>query len=161
MCTGAAGVRAAWGCRGSAGATGGGAGSYTRQAGRRSQGGRTRLTERTTKSMGGPSAGELPGQNNRALLRFSGERWPFLDDYWRKEESKQFSSEKWRRLLIASRELSSKCSKQLFSTKTACVSHQDITRVHGADELESMGSSKVLLENDIVSSHKKRRRESS
>jgi len=34
--------------------------------------------------------------------------------------------------------------------------------VHGADdELDSMGSSKVLLENDIVSSHEKRRKESS
>ena len=33
--------------------------------------------------------------------------------------------------------------------------------VHGADEPASMSSSKVLLENNIVSSHEKRRRESS
>jgi len=33
--------------------------------------------------------------------------------------------------------------------------------VHGADELVSMGSSKVLLENNSASSHEKRRRESS
>jgi len=33
--------------------------------------------------------------------------------------------------------------------------------VHGADELVSMGSPKVLLENNSASSHEKRRRESS
>ena len=32
---------------------------------------------------------------------------------------------------------------------------------HGTDELVSMGSSKVLLENNSASSHEKRRRESS
>ena len=33
--------------------------------------------------------------------------------------------------------------------------------VHGADELVSMGSSKVLLENNSVISHERRRKESS
>ena len=56
---GAAGVRAAsaWGCRGSAGATDDGAKISKRQAGRSSQGGRTRLTRRTPKTTVGPSAG--------------------------------------------------------------------------------------------------------
>ena len=35
------------------------------------------------------------------------------------------------------------------------------SEVHSADELSSMGSAKVLLENNIVSSHERRRRESS
>ena len=35
------------------------------------------------------------------------------------------------------------------------------SEVHSADELSSMGSAKVLLENYIVSSHERRRRESS
>jgi len=59
--TGAAGVGAAWGCRGSARAADIGAGSYQRQARRRSQGGRTRLTGRAPKSTGAPSAGGASG----------------------------------------------------------------------------------------------------
>jgi len=35
------------------------------------------------------------------------------------------------------------------------------SEVHSADELGSMGSAKVLLENDIASSNERRRRESS
>jgi len=58
--------------------------------------------------------------------------------------------------------LSSKCSKQLFSTTAACVFLARIAPgAHGTDELVSMGSSKVLLENNSASSHEKRRRESS
>jgi len=57
---GAVGVRAAWGCRGSAGlqVAAQGVKRGKPEGDRRSQGGRTE----------GPSAGELPGQNNRALL---------------------------------------------------------------------------------------------
>ena len=58
---GAARVGAAWGVGSSAWATGGGAGIQMRQAGRRSLGGRTRLTGRTPKSTGAASAGGASG----------------------------------------------------------------------------------------------------
>ena len=42
-----------------------------------------------------------------------------------------------------------------------CFLAEVASEVHGADELGSMGLAKVLLENNIVSSHERRHRESS
>ena len=45
--------------------------------------------------------------------------------------------------------------------KSLCFLAGVASEVHSADELGSMGLAKVLLENNIVSSHERRRRESS
>ena len=118
---GAVGVRAAWGCRGSAELQVAAQGvKRGKPEGDRRAVGRGPLEGRPHRR-GVPAQGSFQGRLTALYFGFSGERWPFMDEYWRKEESKQFSPEKWRRLLIASLELSSKCSKQLSSTKTACV----------------------------------------
>jgi hypothetical protein len=105
--------------------------------------------------------GELRGRIAALYLGFSSERRPFLDKYWRTEKIRLIFQKTGGGYSSRSEICRAGAPSSSSAQQQPVFSRQDSTRVNGADELDSMGSSKVWLENNSASSHEKRRRESS
>jgi hypothetical protein len=100
--------------------------------------------------------GSFLGRIAALCFGFSDERWPFLDENRRKEESRlTFFGELMEASPCISRlfKLILHAAPQLYGSLRFLAGVAP--GVHGADELECMGPAKVLLENNRVSNHER------